>query len=66
MYTVIFVPVIFPIVQLSFMGLNRLEDEENVEEESATTNGYLPPDAWQRVAKRVECCFRTAPSFHYM
>lgn len=49
---------------LSFMGLNRLEGEEDGE--TGVTSGYLPPDAWQRVAKRAECCFRTAPSFHYM
>lgn len=51
---------------LSFMGLNRLEEEEDEEEESGATSGFLPPDAWHRVAKRAECCFRTAPSFHYM
>ncbi|XP_059215473.1 non-structural maintenance of chromosomes element 4 homolog A [Centropristis striata] len=49
---------------LSFMGLNRLEDGEDEQQNGA--DGYLPQDAWHRVARRAECCFRTAPSFHYM
>ncbi|KAM6956204.1 non-structural maintenance of chromosomes element 4 homolog A [Aplochiton taeniatus] len=51
---------------LSLMGLNRLEEEEDEDENGHGANGYLPPDAWQRLAKRAECCFRTAPSFHFM
>ncbi|CAB1311742.1 unnamed protein product [Coregonus sp. 'balchen'] len=50
---------------LSFMGLNRLEDEDE-DVEGGASGGYLPQDAWQRVANRAQCCFRTAPSFHYM
>eukprot|EP00063_Salmo_salar_P061062 XP_014035897.1 PREDICTED: non-structural maintenance of chromosomes element 4 homolog A-like [Salmo salar] len=50
---------------LSFMGLNRLEDEDE-EEEGGASGGYLPQDSWQRVANRAQRCFRTAPSFHYM
>ncbi|KAL0983709.1 hypothetical protein UPYG_G00131630 [Umbra pygmaea] len=45
---------------LSFMGLNRLEDEGEM------SGGYLPQDAWQKVGNRAQCCFRTAPTFHYM
>lgn len=48
---------------LSFMGLNRLEDDDDP---NGNLNGYLPQDAWQKLAKRSQCCFRTAPSFHYM
>ncbi|XP_010898719.1 non-structural maintenance of chromosomes element 4 homolog A isoform X2 [Esox lucius] len=50
---------------LTFMGLNRLEDEGD-QVEGGASSGYLPPDAWQRVANRAQCCFRTAPTFHYM
>ncbi|XP_061815876.1 non-structural maintenance of chromosomes element 4 homolog A [Nerophis lumbriciformis] len=50
---------------LSFMGLNRLE---NVEEGQGRdqVDGYLPSDAWHRLAQRAEECFRTAPTFHFM
>ncbi|KAG7462696.1 hypothetical protein MATL_G00187530 [Megalops atlanticus] len=49
---------------LSLMGLNRLEEEDSDEE--GESGGYLPQDAWQRLGKKVENCFRTAPSFHFM
>ncbi|XP_041644870.1 non-structural maintenance of chromosomes element 4 homolog A [Cheilinus undulatus] len=49
---------------LSFMGLNRLEDDDD--QQNGGADGYLPQDAWHRLAKRAECCFRTAPSFHFM
>ncbi|XP_042357773.1 non-structural maintenance of chromosomes element 4 homolog A [Plectropomus leopardus] len=58
-----FDPTAFAEHLLTFMGLNRLEDGE---EEQQNGDGYLPEDAWQRLARRAECCFRTAPSFHYM
>uniref|UniRef100_A0A671PIZ3 Non-structural maintenance of chromosomes element 4 n=1 Tax=Sinocyclocheilus anshuiensis TaxID=1608454 RepID=A0A671PIZ3_9TELE len=48
---------------LSFMGLNRLEDESG---QDGNLEGYLPQSAWQRLAKRSEYCFKTAPSFHYI
>lgn len=48
---------------LSFMGLNRLE---NGEDEEQNGDGYLPNDAWDRVAHAAEYCFKTAPTFHYM
>ncbi|XP_029031238.1 non-structural maintenance of chromosomes element 4 homolog A [Betta splendens] len=51
---------------LSFMGLNRLEDEEDEQQNERGADGYLPQDAWHRLARRTECCFRTAPTFHYM
>ncbi|KAM4598850.1 non-structural maintenance of chromosomes element 4 homolog A isoform 1-T3 [Fundulus diaphanus] len=51
---------------LSFMGLNRLEDEDDEPPNGGAGDGYLPKDAWHRLARRAECCFRTAPSFHYM
>ncbi|KAJ8334044.1 hypothetical protein SKAU_G00413630 [Synaphobranchus kaupii] len=49
---------------LTFMGLNRLEDEDSDEE--GASGGYLPQDAWQRLGLKVQDCFRTAPSFHFM
>lgn len=52
--------------QLSFMGLNRLEDEEEEQQNGQAVDGYLPQDAWHKLARRAESCFRTAPSFHYM
>uniref|UniRef100_A0A8C6S3R2 Non-structural maintenance of chromosomes element 4 n=1 Tax=Neogobius melanostomus TaxID=47308 RepID=A0A8C6S3R2_9GOBI len=58
-----FNPAAFAVHLLSFMGLNRLENGDNEEENG---EGYLPNDAWDRVARRAECCFRTAPTFHYM
>ncbi|XP_034538563.1 non-structural maintenance of chromosomes element 4 homolog A [Notolabrus celidotus] len=51
---------------LSFMGLNRLEDGEEEQQQNGGVDGYLPQDAWDRLARRAECCFRTAPSFHFM
>ncbi|XP_059374286.1 non-structural maintenance of chromosomes element 4 homolog A-like [Carassius carassius] len=48
---------------LSFMGLNRFEDESC---QDGNLEGYLPQSAWQRLAKRSEFCFKTAPSFHYI
>ncbi|XP_077370218.1 non-structural maintenance of chromosomes element 4 homolog A [Festucalex cinctus] len=51
---------------LSFMGLNRLESggDEQCRDE---IDGYLPDDAFQRLAQRAEQCFSwTAPTFHYM
>ncbi|KAJ7987397.1 hypothetical protein DPEC_G00326060 [Dallia pectoralis] len=59
-----FDPTAFAEHLLSFMGLNRLEDEDQME--GGVTGGYLPPNAWQRVADRAQCCFRNAPTFHYM
>lgn len=61
-----FDPTAFAEHLLSFMGLNRLEDGEDEQQNGGATDGYLPQDAWHRVARRAECCFRTAPSFHYM
>lgn len=52
--------------QLSFMGFNRLEDEEGEQQNGQTVDGFLPQDAWQKLGKRAESCFRTAPTFHYM
>ncbi|CAL1578206.1 unnamed protein product [Knipowitschia caucasica] len=49
---------------LSFMGLNRLEGGEHEPQNGG--DGYLPSDAWDRLARRAETCFRTAPTFHYM
>ncbi|XP_017268414.1 non-structural maintenance of chromosomes element 4 homolog A [Kryptolebias marmoratus] len=61
-----FDPTAFAEHLLSFMGLNRLEDEEDDHQNEATRDGYLPKDAWHRLAKHTEGCFSTAPSFHYM
>nr|XP_020452858.1 LOW QUALITY PROTEIN: non-structural maintenance of chromosomes element 4 homolog A-like [Monopterus albus] len=60
-----FDPTAFAEHLLSFMGLNRLEDGEDAAEWGGA-DGYLPQDAWHRVARKAECCFSTAPSFHYM
>ncbi|XP_077592209.1 non-structural maintenance of chromosomes element 4 homolog A [Stigmatopora nigra] len=50
---------------LSFMGFDWLERGEAENNENGV-NGYLPRDAWQRLAQRAEECFCTAPTFHYM
>ncbi|XP_019411750.1 PREDICTED: non-structural maintenance of chromosomes element 4 homolog A [Crocodylus porosus] len=49
---------------LTFMGLNRIEDNDCDEEGSA--GGYLPNDAWYKLGAEAETYFRRAPSFHYM
>ncbi|XP_062376008.1 non-structural maintenance of chromosomes element 4 homolog A [Sardina pilchardus] len=49
---------------LSFMGINRLEDEGD--DEDGGVGGYLPPDAWHRLNKKASTCFRIAPLFHFM
>ncbi|KAM3863040.1 non-structural maintenance of chromosomes element 4 homolog A [Diretmus argenteus] len=49
---------------LTFMGATQLEDGE--EEQQNETARVLPPGAWHRLAERVQCCFKTAPTFHYM
>lgn len=59
-----FDPAVFAERLLSFMGLNRLENDED--EEQNGEDGYLPKDAWEKLARRTACCFRTAPTFHYM
>uniref|UniRef100_A0A3Q3W6F2 Non-structural maintenance of chromosomes element 4 n=1 Tax=Mola mola TaxID=94237 RepID=A0A3Q3W6F2_MOLML len=61
-----FNPTIFAERLLSFMGLNRLEDGEDEQQNGHAADGYLPQDAWHRLARRAESCFSTAPSFHYM
>ncbi|XP_072292768.1 non-structural maintenance of chromosomes element 4 homolog A [Eucyclogobius newberryi] len=59
-----FDPTAFAEHLLSFMGLNRLENGEHEEQNGG--EGYLPDDAWDRVACRATRCFKTAPTFHYM
>uniref|UniRef100_A0A3B3E055 Non-structural maintenance of chromosomes element 4 n=1 Tax=Oryzias melastigma TaxID=30732 RepID=A0A3B3E055_ORYME len=61
-----FDPTAFAEHLLSFMGLNRLEDGDDDPQNGGGADGYLPRDAWHRLSRRAECCFRTAPSFHYM
>ncbi|MEQ2286751.1 hypothetical protein AMECASPLE_005586, partial [Ameca splendens] len=61
-----FDPTAFAENLLSFMGLNRLEDEDDEPLNGGVGDGYLPRDAWHKLARRAECCFMTAPSFHYM
>ncbi|XP_026165333.1 non-structural maintenance of chromosomes element 4 homolog A isoform X1 [Mastacembelus armatus] len=61
-----FDPTAFAEHLLSFMGLNRLEDREDEGQNGVGVDGYLPQDAWHRLARRAQCCFKTAPSFHYM
>ncbi|NWU64511.1 NSE4A protein, partial [Pterocles burchelli] len=48
---------------LTFMGINRIEVEEN---DSDFENGYLPSNAWRKLGEEIEKYFRRAPSFHYM
>ncbi|KAM3860929.1 non-structural maintenance of chromosomes element 4 homolog A-like [Diretmus argenteus] len=45
---------------LTAMGATRLEDGED------ETARVLPPGARGRMAERVQGCFKTAPTFHYM
>ncbi|XP_011611346.2 EP300-interacting inhibitor of differentiation 3-like [Takifugu rubripes] len=61
-----FDPNIFAEHLLSFMGLNRLGDRGDEQQDGRVVDGYLSLAAWQRLARRAECCFRTAPSFHFM
>ncbi|XP_028279227.1 non-structural maintenance of chromosomes element 4 homolog A isoform X2 [Parambassis ranga] len=61
-----FDPAAFTEHLLSFMGINRLEEGDEEQQNGSTFGGYLPQDAWHRLSRRAECCFRTAPSFHYM
>uniref|UniRef100_A0A8B9FLT3 Non-structural maintenance of chromosomes element 4 n=1 Tax=Amazona collaria TaxID=241587 RepID=A0A8B9FLT3_9PSIT len=50
---------------LTFMGINRIEVEEN-DSDSESISGYLPSDAWHKLGEETEKYFRRAPSFHYM
>lgn len=50
---------------LTFMGINRIEVEEN-DSDSDSISGYLPNDAWHKLGEETEKYFRRAPSFHYM
>lgn len=61
-----FDPITFAENLLSIMGLNRLEDGEDEQQNGGGVDGYLPQDAWHRVARKAECCFKTAPAYHYM
>ncbi|XP_005154650.4 non-structural maintenance of chromosomes element 4 homolog A [Melopsittacus undulatus] len=49
---------------LTFMGINRVEAEEN--DDSESISGYLPSDAWYKLGEETEKYFKRAPSFHYM
>ncbi|XP_056148239.1 non-structural maintenance of chromosomes element 4 homolog A-like [Lampris incognitus] len=51
---------------LSVMGLKRLENEEEDQENGFENDGYLCKDAWHRLAKRTQSCFINVPTFHYM
>lgn len=42
--------------QLSFMGLNRLGDGGDDQPDGRVVDGYLSLAAWQRLARRAECC----------
>ncbi|CAB1453668.1 unnamed protein product [Pleuronectes platessa] len=52
-----FDPAAFTEHLLSFMGLNRLEDGED-EQNGGTVEGYLPQDAWHRVAQEGRGLFQ--------
>ncbi|NXX22306.1 NSE4A protein, partial [Podargus strigoides] len=51
---------------LTFMGLNRIEVEENGSDSEGISSGYLPSNAWHKLGEETEKYFRRAPSFHYM
>ncbi|XP_075791454.1 non-structural maintenance of chromosomes element 4 homolog A isoform X2 [Pelodiscus sinensis] len=51
---------------LTFMGLNRLEEEENNSDDEGITGGFLPTNAWHKLGAEAERYFRRSPSFHYM
>ncbi|XP_074856620.1 non-structural maintenance of chromosomes element 4 homolog A isoform X2 [Carettochelys insculpta] len=51
---------------LTFMGLNRLEGEENDSDDEDVIGGFLPNNAWHKLGAEAEKYFRRAPSFHYM
>nr|XP_033798403.1 non-structural maintenance of chromosomes element 4 homolog A [Geotrypetes seraphini] len=63
---IVFDPTAFAEDLLTFMGLNRLEGVESDGEEDGMANGFLPPDAWQRVGTEAEKYFKRAPTFHFM
>lgn len=48
------------------MGLNRLENKEDEQQNGSAARGYLPHDAWHRLSRRAQRCFSTAPTFHFM
>ncbi|KAM9285088.1 non-structural maintenance of chromosomes element 4 homolog A [Morus bassanus] len=51
---------------LTFMGINRIEVEENDNDSEGISGGYLPSNAWHKLGEETEKYFRRAPSFHYM
>ncbi|EMP31675.1 Arginyl-tRNA--protein transferase 1 [Chelonia mydas] len=51
---------------LTFMGLNRLEGEENDSDDESIAHGFLPNNAWHKLGAEAERYFRRSPSFHYM
>ncbi|KFP69272.1 Non-structural maintenance of chromosomes element 4 A, partial [Acanthisitta chloris] len=51
---------------LTFMGINRLEVEENDSDSEGAPGGFLPSDAWKKLGEEAQKYFRRAPTFHYM
>ncbi|NXJ79937.1 NSE4A protein, partial [Trogon melanurus] len=51
---------------LTFMGINRIEMEDNDSDSEGISGGYLPSNAWHKLGEEAEKYFRRAPSFHYM
>ncbi|NXC42891.1 NSE4A protein, partial [Penelope pileata] len=51
---------------LTFMGINRVEVDENDSDTENVSGGYLPSNAWHKLGEEAEKYFRRAPSFHYM
>ncbi|XP_005439260.2 non-structural maintenance of chromosomes element 4 homolog A [Falco biarmicus] len=53
---------------LTFMGINRIEKEENDGDSDCEdiSGGYLACNAWHKLGAEAEQYFRRAPSFHYM
>ncbi|XP_074917515.1 EP300-interacting inhibitor of differentiation 3-like, partial [Chelonoidis abingdonii] len=50
---------------ITFMGLNRLEGEENDSDDESIASGLLPNNAWHKLGAEAESYFRRSPSFHY-
>ncbi|NXD36265.1 NSE4A protein, partial [Copsychus sechellarum] len=50
---------------LTFMGINRTEEEETDDSEDAS-DVFLPSDAWKTMGEEAPKYFRRAPTFHFM
>ncbi|NXN06904.1 NSE4A protein, partial [Indicator maculatus] len=51
---------------LTFMGINRIEGQEDDSDSEDAPGGFLPRNAWHKLGEESEKYFRRAPCFHYM